>query len=88
MTRKGIDLVGKWDETQQGADFDLYMRSLKRYKESGDMKPLSLIGGIYHHHFSRLTFNCSYPEYADIANIRTIEEKWGENVVKEYLAAQ
>lgn len=88
MTRKGIDLIGRWDETQQGADFDLYMRSLQRFKESGDVRPLSVVGGIYHHHFSRLTSKCSYPQYADIANIRTIEDKWGERVVKEYTALQ
>lgn len=87
MTQKGIDLLGRWDETQQGADFDLYMRSMQRFREVGDVCPLSVVGGVYHHHFSRLTAKCRYPQYADIANIRTIEDKWGEDLIKEYTAA-
>lgn len=88
MTKRGIGLLGRWDETQQGGDFDLYMRSIKRFEEVGDVKPLSLVGGIYHHHFSRLTVKATYPEYADIDNLRRIEDKWGEDIVKQYMAKQ
>lgn len=88
MTQKGIDLLGRWDKTQQGADFDLYMRSMRRFEEEGDVKPLSLVGGIYHHHFSRLTVKATYPEYADIDNLQRIEDKWGEDIVKQYMAKQ
>lgn len=86
MTRKGIELLGPWDETQQGGDFDLYFRSVERWKQVGDVKPLSLVGGVYHHHFSRLTLKAGYPEYQDIANIRRMEDKWDETKIKEYQA--
>lgn len=88
MTRKGIELLGRWDETQQGGDFDLYMRSRKRYEEAGDVKPLSIVGGIYHHHFSRLTVKCGYPEYADIDNLQPLENKWGKDFYKQYQSKQ
>jgi len=86
MTKRGIELLGKWDPTQQGADFDLFFRSVERWKEFGDVKPLSLVGGVYHHHFSRLTVKAGYPQYKDIANLRTMEEKWDAGKIKEYKA--
>lgn len=84
ITRRGIELLGKWDPSQQGADFDLFFRSVERWKEYGDVKPLSLVGGVYHHHFSRLTVKAGYPAYKDIANLRTMEEKWDARKIKEY----
>lgn len=86
MTRRGVELLGRWDETQQGGDFDLFFRSVERWREHGDVRPLSLVGGIYHHHFSRITFKCDYPPFADVANHTTLEAKWGEKKVKEYMS--
>jgi glycosyltransferase, family 2 len=86
MTKKGVDLLGEWDETQQGGDFDLFFKSMERWRNHGDVRPLSLVGGIYHHHFSRITFRCAYPPFKDIRNHSTLEAKWGADKVQEYTA--
>lgn len=86
MTRKGIELLGCWDETQQGGDFDLFFRSVERWRKYGDVMPLSLVGGVYHHHFSRITFKCDYPPFADVARHSTLEAKWGRERMEDYMA--
>ncbi len=84
MTGRGVEILGEWDETQQGGDFDLFFKSMERWRKYGDVKPLSLVGGVYHHHFSRITFRCAYPPFRDIGKHSTLEAKWGEGKVKEY----
>lgn len=79
MTRRGLELVGKWDERLQGADFDLMCRTIKRWREHGDVRPMAVVNGIYSHHFSRMTAKCTYPQFADAANLISIEEKWGNH---------
>lgn len=84
MTRRGYDLLGPWDETQQGGDFDLFYRSVERWLSHGDVRPLSVAGGVYHHHFSRLTFRKKFPRFADFDNLRTLEEKWTPDRLRDY----
>lgn len=84
MTRRGLEISGGWDPTQQGADFDLFFRTVERYREKGDIKPMSVVGGIYHHHYSRLTFHHKFPPYKDAENIQTLEDKWSSEKIEEY----
>lgn len=77
MTRRGLDLLGEFDPTIQAGDFDLYMRSEKRFRENGDVRPMTTLPGVLHHHFGRLTFRAKFPPFADGASIRSLEEKWG-----------
>ncbi len=80
MTRRGIDKVGLWDESMQGADFDLYGRCKKRHEEQGDVQLLSIISGVYLHHFVRLTLKShrNRVQFADADKLRPFEEKWGK----------
>lgn len=83
MTRKGLEILGQWDETQQGGDFDLFYKSVERWKSHGDVRPMSVVVGVYHHHFSRITFREAYPQFADLQNLKSLEDKWGDKI-EEY----
>lgn len=84
MTRRALEILGKWDASQQGADFDLFYRTVERSRSHGDIKPLSVVSGVYHHHFSRLTFNAGFPQYADMDSLLPIERKWSVEKRLEY----
>ena len=78
MTRKAIDLVGFWDETQQAADFDLFMRTKKRALEFKDIKPCHIALGVYIHHSVRLTVKYAVKPipFADKDNLIPLHKKW------------
>jgi len=84
-TRKGIELIGLWDERVQSADFDIYLKTKKRNLEVGDIRPAHNIMGIYVHHFGRLTVKGRPPVFVDAANIIELKTKWGEDVANELL---
>lgn len=84
MTKRAIELIGEWDETQQGADFDLYMRTMQRHEIHGDIKPLGVLNGVFHHHYQRLTLKSKHPEFTDRQNLKKFEDKWDENTIKRY----
>ena len=77
--KKGIiEKIGLWDERIQAADYDLFNR-LKEYTlKNEDTKPLQIALGIYFHHYQRLTVKKEYPPFENIADMITLEEKWGE----------
>ncbi len=85
MSRKAIEIFKEWDPSQQAADYDMYLRTSKRWDTHGDVRPMSVVGGIYHHHFSRLTSRMKYPPFVDAANLTSIEEKWPEEYRAKYL---
>ncbi len=76
MSRKAIEIFGGWDITQQGADFDMMMRTLIRYKAEGDVKPCAIVNGIFHHHFRRVSAKAVYPPFVDRDNLVSFENKW------------
>ena len=76
MNRRAIEKIGKWDATQQSADFDLFFRTCLRSETVGDIKPLAIVNGVFNHHFSRMTFHKKHPEYKDATRLRYIDEKW------------
>jgi len=93
MNRAGLEKIGAWDERLQEADFDLYMRSKKRNREYGDLQPLSIISGVYIHHFGRLTLKARKKPvvFSDIKNLIPFESKWkvtmkyvAQNFLKQY----
>jgi glycosyltransferase involved in cell wall biosynthesis len=89
MTAKGIEKVGLWDERQQGADFDLYSRTKQRHEQVGDIQPLSIISGVYIHHYGRITLKSKQepPEFADVGNLISWEEKWGAENCEKFMDA-
>jgi len=84
MKRSAIEKIGMWDERIQGADFDLYIRSKKRYLEHGDMKPVHLALGVFVHHYIRLTVKATREPFLDKDNLIIPEEKWGMEQMKYY----
>lgn len=85
MTRMAIEKIGLYDERIQGADFDLYIRSKKRSLEIGDIKPVHIALGVFHHHYIRLTAESVYPPLKDKDNLIPLEEKWGEATVRKFI---
>lgn len=86
MTKQGVDKIGLWDEQIQAADFDIYARCRKRHLDVGDIKPLSIISGIYIHHYQRLTWKHVKKNrhtlqniFVDGQNIIAFDDKWGTN---------
>ena len=80
QTKSSLDKIGWWDETQQAADFDIYARTLHRHLSVGDIQPLSIVGGIYVHHYGKLTFKAYHKPtpFADQQNLSSMTTKWGE----------
>jgi len=86
MTRKAVDIFDGWDPSQQAADFDMYLRTMQRAETVGDIKPMSVVGGVFHHHFRRLTMRCDYPPFVDADNLRSPFEKWDRPTYDRYIA--
>lgn len=85
MTRRALELVGDWDDTQQGADFDLFMRTMLRHEQYGDIRPLSVVAGVTHHHFRRLTLRCDYPPFKDGDRLRPFDSKWSKELRDRFI---
>lgn len=77
MNRKAISMLGCWDPSQQGADFNLFFETCQRHELHGDIQPIAIINGVFVHHYRRLTLYGSWPAFADEGNLKTREEKWG-----------
>jgi GT2 family glycosyltransferase len=84
MNRQAIAKIGEWDLSQQGADFDIFIRTCTRNEKVGDIKRLSIINGVFMHHYRRLTLYQKYPPFADANNLRTLDEKWGDKNIKKW----
>jgi GT2 family glycosyltransferase len=78
MTRRGLDILGLWDERIQSADFDLFMRTKKRALDVGDIKPCQIALGVFIHHFSRMTskYAVKPKPFADQHKMIGLNEKW------------
>jgi GT2 family glycosyltransferase len=85
MTRKAIEILGEWDVSQQGADFDLFYRTCFRYETVGDIEPMSIINGIFIHHYRRLTLYAKSPPFKDNDNLRSIESKWTKEQINRWI---
>jgi GT2 family glycosyltransferase len=76
MSRRALDLIGRWDERFQAADFDIYLRSVRRHRTHGDIRPVHVALGTFIHHYIRLTLQGGYPPFVDAANIIDPSEAW------------
>lgn len=76
--------IGLWDETIQAADFDLFIRCRKRYEEEGDIKPVHLAPGVFHHHYIRLTTKTRPPAFAEQDKMVPLTAKWKQETVDYY----
>jgi GT2 family glycosyltransferase len=76
MKRSAIEKIGLWDEQQQGADFDLFLRAKTRSIKNGDILPVHLIPGVFMHHYIRLTIKNPYPPFKDLDNLIGLGAKW------------
>lgn len=85
MNRRGLSKVGKWDLSQQGADYDIFFRTYKRSEEVGDIMPLSIVNGIFHHHYRRLTLYSKFPPFADKHNLISFEQKWDKTYLDKWM---
>ena len=79
MTRRALDILGFWDEGQQAADFDLFMRAKKRSIEIGDIKPCHIALGVFIHHYIRMTskyYRVKPLPFADKDRLIPLAAKW------------
>ena len=78
ITRRGLNIVGLWDERIQTADFDLFMRTKKRAQAVGDIKPAQIALGAFIHHYNRMTVKYAVKPkpFADQTNLIGLYDKW------------
>jgi GT2 family glycosyltransferase len=86
FSKKGVELLGRWDERILEADFDLYFRTWERAQSMGDVKPIYLAAGVFVHHYSRLTMGQRPPAWQATEPIISLEEKWGKEYVQAKIA--
>ena len=76
FSRRALDILGPWDETQQAADFDLFLRTAMRAREVGDIRPMHIALDCFNHHYIRLTMKGSYPPFVDKDKLIPLDQKW------------
>lgn len=78
LRREALEKIGMWDETQQGADFDLYLRSKTRERTIGDVRAVHIALDVFVHHYIRMTLKSKHPPFADRARFVSLSDKWAE----------
>ncbi len=76
FSRRALELLGPWDETQQAADFDLFLRTAMRAREVGDIRPMHIALDCFNHHYIRLTMKGGYPPFVDRDKLIPLDQKW------------
>lgn len=76
FSRRALDILGPWDETQQAADFDLFLRTAMRSREVGDIRPMHIALDCFNHHYIRLTMKGGYPPFVDQDKLIPLDQKW------------
>ncbi len=76
FSRRALQILGPWDETQQGADFDLFLRTAMRAREVGDIRPMHIALDCFNHHYIRLTMKGGYPPFVDKDKLIPLDQKW------------
>ena len=76
MRRSALGKIGLWDETQQGADHDLYLRVAKRRQMHGDIRDVHIVLDCFIHHYIRLTVNDKPMPFADAERLVPLAQKW------------
>ncbi len=78
MRRSALAKIGIWDEHQQAADFDLFLRCKARARDVGDILPVHICLDAFVHHYIRLTMKAGYPPFADRDQLLDLSQKWSE----------
>ena len=76
FSRRPLAILGPWDETQQAADFDLFLRTALRAREVGDIRPMHIALDCFNHHYIRLTMKGGYPPFVDKDKLIPLDQKW------------
>jgi len=76
FSRRALEILGPWDETQQAADFDLFLRTAMRAREVGDIRPMHIALDCFNHHYIRLTMKGGYPPFVDKDKLIPLDQKW------------
>lgn len=76
FSRRALDILGPWDETQQAADFDLFLRTAMRAREVGDIRSMHIALDCFNHHYIRLTMKGGYPPFVDKDKLIPLDQKW------------
>jgi glycosyltransferase involved in cell wall biosynthesis len=76
LSRRGLEILGPWDPTQQAADFDLFLRTAVRARDVGDIRPMHIALDCFNHHYIRLTLKGSYPPFIDKDQLIPLDKKW------------
>jgi GT2 family glycosyltransferase len=76
FSRRALEILGPWDETQQAADFDLFLRTATRARDVGDIRPMHIALDCFNHHYIRLTMKGGYPPFVDRDKLTPLESKW------------
>jgi len=76
FSRRALAILGPWDETQQAADFDLFLRTALRAREVGDIRPMHIALYCFNHHYIRLTMKGGYPPFVDKDKLIPLDQKW------------
>jgi GT2 family glycosyltransferase len=83
MTPRTPQIVGRWDDRIQAADFDLFIRAKKRSLEQGDIKPMHVALGLFHHHYIGITRRGSFPQFKN--KTISLADKWGQATITQLL---
>ena len=76
FSRRALAILGPWDETQQAADFDLFLRTALRARDVGDIRPMHIALDCFNHHYIRLTMKGGYPPFVDKDKLIPLDQKW------------
>ena len=76
FSRRALAILGPWDETQQAADFDLFLRTAWRARDVGDIRPMHIALDCFNHHYIRLTMKGGYPPFVDKDKLIPLDQKW------------
>ena len=76
LSRRGLAVLGQWDETQQAADFDLFLRSATRARDIGDIRPMHIALDCFNHHYIRRSMKGDHPPFVDQERLVSIDQKW------------
>jgi len=92
-TRHAMETLKMWDITQQHADFNLFYTSCFYAEENDDMEAMSIVNGIFIHHFQRLTLHGEnltwrsekYPPFKDREKLKNIDFNWSSEQTKRWI---
>ena len=76
FSRRALAILGPWDETQQAADCDLFLRTALRARDVGDIRPMHIALDCFNHHYIRLTMKGGYPPFVDKDKLIPLDQKW------------